>query len=147
MFLEISQDSQENTCASFFCNKVAGLRPAISVKNETLAQVFSCEFCAFLGTPFLQNTSGRLLLKSNVVNQISCSLKKAKFDFLINDPNQSCSLLTDKFRSIVNKHAPLKKKFVRGKNAPFINRECQKEIFVRRLRNKIRRKSIKERYG
>ena len=46
MFLEISQNSQENTCArvSFF-NKVAGLRLAILLKNESLAQVFSCEFC------------------------------------------------------------------------------------------------------
>ena len=38
VFLEISQNSQENTCArvSFFCN---------FVKKETVAQVFSCEFC------------------------------------------------------------------------------------------------------
>ena len=33
MFLEISQNSQENTCAR------------VSGKKETLAQVFSCEFC------------------------------------------------------------------------------------------------------
>ena len=45
--------------------------------------------------------------------------------------------MTDKFLGIVNKHAPLKKKFVRGNNAPFMNREFQKEIYVRsRLRNK-----------
>ena len=31
MFLKISQNSQENTCAF--------------IKKETLAQVFSCEFC------------------------------------------------------------------------------------------------------
>ena len=42
-----------NTCA-----RVAFL------KKLTLAQVFSCEFCEFLRTPFLQNTSGRLLLKA-----------------------------------------------------------------------------------
>ena len=66
-----------------------------------------------------------------------CSLKKANFDFLKNDPNQNYNLLTDKFLGIVNKHAPLKKKFVRGNNAPFMNREFQKEIYVRsRLRNK-----------
>ena len=42
VFLEILQNSQENSCArvSFF-NKVAGL-PATLLKNETLAQVFSC---------------------------------------------------------------------------------------------------------
>ena len=45
--------------------------------------------------------------------------------------------MTDKFLGLANKHAPLKKKFVRGNNAPFMNREFQKEIYVRsRLRNK-----------
>ena len=34
VFLEISQNSQENTCA----------RVSFLIKNETLAQVFSCEF-------------------------------------------------------------------------------------------------------
>ena len=35
----------------------------IFVKKETLAQVFSCEFCEIsLRTSFLQNTTGRLLL-------------------------------------------------------------------------------------
>ena len=34
MFLEISQNSQENTCTSAFN----------FIKKETLAQVFSCEF-------------------------------------------------------------------------------------------------------
>ena len=52
VLLELSQISQENTCsrASFF------------IENETLAQVFSCEFCKILRIPFLQNTSGRLQL-------------------------------------------------------------------------------------
>ena len=70
-------------------------------------------------------------------SDILCSLKKANFDFLKNDPNQNYNLLTDKFLGIVNKHAPLKKNFVRGNDAPFMNREFQKEIYVRnRLRNK-----------
>ena len=64
-----------------------------------------------------------------------CSLKKVKFAFF--DPNQNYNLLTDKFLGIVNKHAPLKKKFIRGNNVPFMNREFQKEIYVSsRLRNK-----------
>ena len=32
------------------------------IKKETLAQVFSCEYCEILKNNFLQNTSGRLLL-------------------------------------------------------------------------------------
>ena len=55
MFLEISQRSQENTCARVsFLIKLH--------KKETLAQVFSCEFCGTSKNTFLQNTFGRLLL-------------------------------------------------------------------------------------
>ena len=101
------------------------------------------------------------------MNQISYAVSKnANFDFLKSDPNQNYNLLTDKSLGFINKHAPLKKKFVRGNNAPFMNSEFEKEIYVRsRLRNnywvepsaenkamykkqtnkcfKIRRKSIK----
>ena len=62
MFLKISQNSQENTCvrASFLIT----LQASDFIKKETLAQAFSCEFCeVFYRTPYLQNTSGRLLLK------------------------------------------------------------------------------------
>ena len=52
----------KHLCQSLFFNKVAGLRPATLLKKETLAQVFSCEFCEISRTPFLQNTSGQLLL-------------------------------------------------------------------------------------
>ena len=66
-----------------------------------------------------------------------CSLNQANFDFFKNDPNQNYNLLTDKFLALANKHAPLKKKFVRGNNASFMNRDFQKEIYMRsRFRNK-----------
>ena len=44
VFLEISQNSQENTCArvSFLIKLQAACN---FIKKETLAQVFSCEFC------------------------------------------------------------------------------------------------------
>ena len=48
MFLKILQNSQENTC--LFFNKVAGLRP------ETLAQVFSYEFCEISKNTFSYRT-------------------------------------------------------------------------------------------
>ena len=52
----------KNLSQSLFFNKVAGLRPATLFKKETLAQLFSCEFCKFL-----QNTSGRLFLYDSLV--------------------------------------------------------------------------------
>ena len=47
VFLEISQNSQKNTFVRVSFNKVAGLRPHACnfIKKESLAQVFSCEFC------------------------------------------------------------------------------------------------------
>ena len=51
VFLEISQNSQENTCANF-------------IKKEALAQVLSCEFSKkFLRTPFFTEHLRWLLLK------------------------------------------------------------------------------------
>ena len=64
-------------------------------------------------------------------------MKKGKSDFFKNEPNQNYNLLTEKSLGIANKRAPVKKKFVRGNNAPFMNREFQKETYVSgRLRNK-----------
>ena len=52
----------KHLCQRLFSNKVADLRPATLFKKETLAQLFSCEFCKFL-----QNTSGRLFLYDSLV--------------------------------------------------------------------------------
>ena len=69
--------------------------------------------------------------------RVKFKVRNTNFDFFKKEPNQNHNLMTDKFPSIVNKHAPLKKKFVRGNNTPFMNREFQKENYVRsRLRNK-----------
>ena len=45
-------------CQSLFSNKVAGLRPKACnfIKRETLAQVFSCEFCEISKKTFFQRT-------------------------------------------------------------------------------------------
>ena len=57
VFVDISKNSQESTCArvSFLINEVAALRPAILLK-KTLAQVFSCEFCEVYKTTFFHRT-------------------------------------------------------------------------------------------
>ena len=55
VFLEISQNSQENTCASLFFNKVAG-GASNFIKKENLAQVFSCGFCKISKNTFFDRT-------------------------------------------------------------------------------------------
>ena len=54
VFLEISQNSQENTCArvSFLMK----LQAEAFIKKETLAQVFSCEFCEISKNTFSYRT-------------------------------------------------------------------------------------------
>ena len=62
VFVEISQNSQENTCARVFFNKVARLRPVTLLKKRLWHRCFPVNFAKFLRTPFLLNTSGRMLL-------------------------------------------------------------------------------------
>ena len=46
-----------------FFNKIAGLRPATLLKKRLWHKCFPVNFAKFLRTPFLQNTSWRLVLK------------------------------------------------------------------------------------
>ena len=54
-------------------NKVAGLACNF-IKKENLPQVFPVNFAKFLRTPFLQSTSGRLLLKESSKVYISADI-------------------------------------------------------------------------
>ena len=67
VLFENSQNSQENTFVRVsFLHKVASLRPATLLKKETLAQVFSCEFCKISKNTFLKGTP--LVAASEVYN-------------------------------------------------------------------------------
>ena len=56
VFLEISQNSQENTArVSFLLTLQANVA---TLSKKSLAQVFSCEFYEISKNIFLQNTSG-----------------------------------------------------------------------------------------
>ena len=66
----------KDLCQSLFFNKVAGLWPVTLLRKETLAQAFLCEFCEVLRTPFLHNTSRRLLLTfERVLNTLLLNVK------------------------------------------------------------------------
>ena len=60
VFLEISQNSEESTCA-----RVAFLMK-LQANKETLTQVFSCEFAKFQRTTFVTEHRSRLLLKIDI---------------------------------------------------------------------------------
>ena len=52
----------KHLCQRLFFNKVTGLRPATLLKKSLWNTCFPVNFTKFLRTPFLQNSSGRLLL-------------------------------------------------------------------------------------
>ena len=58
----------KHLCQSLFFNKVAGLRPATLLKKRLWHRCFPMSFAKFLRIPFLQNTSGRLLLYDLLVD-------------------------------------------------------------------------------
>ena len=66
---------------SLFFNKVAGLRPTTLLKKRLWHRCFPVNFVKFLSTPFLQNTSRRLLLCIKVTLTIICylQLKNCKY--------------------------------------------------------------------
>ena len=67
------------------------------------------------------------------------------FSLQSDDPNNNYSFLTREFSKIVEKHAPLRKKFIRGNHAPFMNKELRKAIYTRsRLCNKFCKSPLKE---
>ena len=72
-----------------FFKKIAGLRPATLLKR-LWQWCFPMNFTKFLRTPFLQNTSGRLLLYyfNNVLHRIFAGFdSKSGLEFLILDCN------------------------------------------------------------
>ena len=64
-------------------------------------------------------------------------MQKADFSCDSDDPNEKYEHLLRIFRSLIDLHAPLKQKTVRGNDAPFMNRDFRKAIYTRtRLKNK-----------
>ena len=75
----------------------------------------------------------------------SYDLQNKNFSMSANDPNVKYKSITKNVLERIDKHAPLKKKFVRGNQAPFINIDLQKAIRTRtRLKNKYWRDPSRE---
>ncbi len=61
------------------------------------------------------------------------------------DPNITYDHLERKFREIIDKHAPLRTKTVRGNEAPFMNKTLRKAIYTRsRLQKKFKKHPTRE---
>ena len=70
-------------------------------------------------------------------------LKSTNLDSPSIDPDENYIFLTNQFLKVVNQHAPLKVKILRGNHAPFVDKQLRKEIYKRsKLRNKYCNKEI-----
>ena len=109
--------------------------------TETVLRDFHKLINTFLGShfsPLKPNTIYYRNYKKFNEQKLLEDVKNAKFCFNSDDPNDNYELITDLFSEIVNKHAPLKKKFFRDNQVPFINKELRKVIYDRsRLRNRF----------
>ena len=64
------------------------------------------------------------------------------------DPNKTYAEFCDTFKTILDKHAPLKSKLLRGDHAPFITKELSKGIMTQsRLKNKFNWHRTKENWN
>ena len=72
LFLEISQNLQENNCArASFLEKRLGLRPATLLKKRLWHRCFPVNFVKLLRALFLQNTSGGCFLTIKTVSNVT----------------------------------------------------------------------------
>ena len=62
---------------------------------------------------------------------------KLKFELRSKDPREVYDTITNNFLKMVNEHASLKKKTIKENDAPYMNKEFWKAIYIRtRLKNK-----------
>ena len=104
VFGNFTKFTGKHLCQSLFFNKVAGLRPTTLLKKEPWHWCFSVNFAKFLRKPFLQNTSGWLLL---------CSMVFSDWEFLPQRfKNISC------WKIDCGKHYRLSKYFIQFPKTP-----------------------------
>ena len=68
--LKNSQNSQGNTCARLFFNKVAGLKACNFIKKRLQHGCFLVKFAKLLRAPILKNMCQRLVLLSELNGEV-----------------------------------------------------------------------------
>ena len=100
--------------------------------------------CHKLITTFMKPHISRLKLQNvhycsykNFNEETFSDVKEADFSSETRNLDKNYLVPTNVFSNIVNKHAPLKKKILRGNDVPFMDKELRKAIYTRsRLRNR-----------
>ena len=66
--------------------------------------------------------------ENNFLYELDQELSKGS---IYNEKHNLCHVFTNIFRMVLDKHAPIKKKIVRGNEAPFMTKELSKLIMNR----------------
>ena len=83
--------------------------------------------------------------KNFIESRFLSDLNRTIISFNNESPNQNYNVLSNRFLEVVDVHAPLKAKIVRGNDRPFADKQLRKAIYTRtRLKNKIHRNPSKE---
>ena len=121
----------KHLCQSLFFKKVAGLKPATLLKKR----LGHMNFAKVLRTPFLQNTSGRLLLDTAVSKQLKlhrsshprCSVKKSvlkNFENVCKGP-QACNFIKKRLQ-----HMCFLVKFATFLRTPTLKNICEQLLLA-----------------
>ena len=106
VFRNFTKFTGKHLCQSLFFNKVAGLRPPTLLKKRLWHRCFPMNFVKFLRTPFLQNTSGRLLLPILIPGKKTVFCEK---NFFVQNRLASAHSMETCKRIFFTEHLPLLK--------------------------------------
>ena len=127
-----------NTHLSF--QKTHASETGLSDYHKLITTFFKANFSP-LRPKVLSYRNYKNFIESKFLND----LNKTIISFDNKNSNQNYYVLSNRFLEVVNVHAPLKTKIVRGNDAPFVDKQLQKAIYTRtRLKNKIHRNPSKE---
>ena len=142
--LSKANESYENFIVMGNFNIDVGISNRDHVKLEQFCSLFNLESLIKKET-YIATFVKSLLTKLNPKtvyyrkfdeNSFLNDLKETNFELSTNDPKVNYRFINDTLIKIVERQAPLKKRFVRGNQAHFMNKELRKVVYIRsRLRN------------
>ena len=125
-----------------FKNSVA-IETVLSDHHKMVVTVLTCHFVRIQPKTIQYRDYHRFSPDVLIADLIQRNLNSLPVSTL--DPNKAYAEFCDTFKTILDKHAPLKLKVVRGNHAPFMTKELSKGIMTRsRLKNKFNRHRTKE---
>ena len=110
-----------NKCKSFF--KIQRTETGLNDCHKLISTVFKSKAPKLKPKVIFYRNYKKFDEKSFLHN-----LQNKNFSLSSNDPNVNYKPIPENFLEAIDKHAPLKKNFVRGSQSPFINRDFQKAI-------------------